>query len=66
MESQYHYYAFISYNHRDEKVAKWLQRQLEHYRLPAIARKEIGRDVKIRPVFRYAVNLSLGDLREKI
>ena len=33
MEHAYHYYAFISYNHRDEKVAKWLQSRLEHYRL---------------------------------
>lgn len=63
LEQKYRYYAFISYNHRDEREAKWLQRQLEHYRLPSVARKEIGEDIKIRPVFRYAVNLSLGDLR---
>ena len=66
LEQKYRYYAFISYNHRDERVAKWLQRQLEHYRLPSVARKEIGEDVKIRPVFRYAVNLSLGDLRKQV
>ena len=36
-ESSYHYYAFISYNHRDEKVAKWLQLRLEHYKLPSVA-----------------------------
>ena len=66
LEQRYRYYAFISYNHRDEREAKWLQRQLEHYRLPSVARKEIGEDIKIRPVFRYAVNLSLGDLRRQV
>ena len=38
LEQKYRYYAFISYNHRDEREAKWLQRQLEHYRLPSVAR----------------------------
>ena len=65
-EPEYTYYAFISYNHRDEKWAKLIQRKLEHYRLPSIARKEVGEDIRIRPVFRYVTNLSLGDLRENI
>ena len=39
IENGYRYYAFISYNHRDEKVAKWLQSRLEHYKLPSVARK---------------------------
>lgn len=29
-----HYRAFISYSHRDEHWAKWLQRALERYRVP--------------------------------
>ena len=66
MEKEYTYYAFISYNHLDEKWAKSLQYKLHHYRLPSIARKEIGEDVKIRPVFRYVTNLSLGELRENL
>ena len=65
-DENYHYYAFISYNHRDEKVAKWLQSRLEHYRLPSVARKEIGEDVKIRPVFRYVSDLGVAVLREKL
>ena len=65
-EANYHYYAFISYNHRDEKIAKWLQTRLEHYKLPSVARKEIGEDVKIRPVFRYVSDLGVAVLREKI
>ena len=66
IENGYRYYAFISYNHRDEKVAKWLQSRLEHYKLPSVARKEIGEDVKIRPVFRYVSDLGVAVLREKL
>ena len=29
------YWAFISYSHKDKKWAKWLQRKIESYRLPA-------------------------------
>ena len=65
-QNEFKYYAFISYNHRDEKIAKWLQLRLQQYRLPSVARKEIGEDVRIRPVFRYVVNLSLGVLRDQI
>ena len=39
---------------------------LMHIGKLSVARKEIGEDVKIRPVFRYAVNLSLGDLRRQV
>ena len=66
MKNEFKYYAFISYNHRDCKEAKGLQKKLEHYRLPVVAREEIGEDVRIRPVFRYVENLSLGDLRDQI
>lgn len=31
VQSQYTYYAFISYQRKDEKWAKWLQRKLENY-----------------------------------
>jgi len=66
MENKYKYYAFISYNHLDEKWAKKLQYRLHHYRLPTVARKEIGEDVKIRPVFRYVTNLAIGPLKKGI
>ena len=40
---QYTYYAFISYQRKDEKWAKWLQRKLENYKLPvANASHETG------------------------
>lgn len=46
------YYAFISYNHKDAKWAKQLQRQLEHYRLPSALYKEQPELPKrITPVF---------------
>ena len=31
---QYTNIAFISYKREDEKWAKWLQKNLEHYKLP--------------------------------
>lgn len=49
------YAAFISYNHRDRKVASWLQRALETYRVPQRLR---GRDsalgrlgARLAPIF---------------
>lgn len=66
IENGYSYYAFISYNHRDEKIAKRLQYRLEHYKLPAVARQEIGEDISLRPVFRYVSDLGVGILREKL
>lgn len=62
----YVYYAFISYNYRDEKFASWLRYRLEHYRLPAVARREIGEDVSIHPVFQYVNDLGVCVLREKL
>lgn len=36
MEEQgFKYYAFISYSHKDKKIAKKLQKWLEHYHLPS-------------------------------
>lgn len=46
------YYAFISYNHKDAKWARQLQRQLEHYRLPsALCREQPDLPKRITPVF---------------
>lgn len=41
------YAAFISYNHRDRKVATWLQRALETYRVPERLR---GRETAFGPL----------------
>lgn len=55
----YTYYAFVSYSHKDEKWGKWIQNALEHYRLPAAVRKEVGKPLpeKIHPVFRDDTDL---------
>lgn len=68
------YKAFISYSHADERWAKWLQRSLEHYRLP----KRLSNDVlgqtlpkRLYPVFRDRSELSsssnlAGSLHESL
>ena len=65
--SQYTNYAFISYQRQDEKWAKWLQRRLENYKLPAVARNEQHKSPEyIRPVFRDKTDLSGGVLAESL
>ena len=68
MTSEFANYAFISYSHRDEKWAAWIQRKLEAYRLPSVIRKEAGSTVpeRIRPVFRDATDLGAGRLRNNL
>lgn len=64
MENDFTYYAFISYSHKDETWAKWIQEAIEHYRLPAIIRKEAQKQLpkKIAPVFRDATDLGVDVL----
>ncbi len=65
------YTAFISYNSRDDRWAKWLQRKLEAYMLPTVVRNERGEVVqptrdegrKMR-VFRYRSDLNTVSLGE--
>lgn len=63
------YRAFISYSHRDAKIARWLHRKLESYRFP---RRLIGRPgatgpvpARLGPIFRdreeFAAATSLSD-----
>ena len=63
-QNGFHYFAFISYSHKDEKWAKWLQERLESYRLPSTIAKNIGRDKprNLRPVFRDSSDLPVGNL----
>lgn len=61
------YYAFISYKSEDATWAKWLQRELEHYRLPRNNREEHPSQSRgIRPVFRDSSDLSSGLLAKEI
>ena len=65
------YKAFISYSHRDERWARWLQRMLERYRVP---KRLVGRSTphgevpaRLRPVFRDREDLSsAADLSARI
>ena len=64
------YTAFISYNSKDDKWAKWLQRKLEAYQMPVVIRNE--RDEMVRKedkpkkmrVFRYRADLNTISLNE--
>jgi hypothetical protein len=50
--NRYTYYAFISYTGKDEKWARWLQKNLESYRMPSSLLKENPElPSSIRPVF---------------
>lgn len=63
----YRYISFISYNHRDMAVAKWLQRRLEGYRLPTDIHNDIeARSRYLRPVFRDDSDLNAGILNDEL
>lgn len=59
-------YAFISYNHKDQKVAKWLHRKLESYKLPAEIHNEFDDSRYLRPVFRDQTDLDSGVLSDEL
>ena len=64
----YRYYAFISYSHKDKKIAKKLQKRLESYHFPAALRKSFPNLPKnLKPVFIDESNLvAKGSLREAL
>ena len=63
-QSDFQYYAFISYSSKDEACAKKLHKKLEHYRIPRALVGRPGRDGeiphKIFPVFRDRDELPLS------
>lgn len=61
-----HNFAFISYNHRDVRWAKWLRRKLEWYRLPSEIHNEFEDSRYIRPVFRDRDELASGVLGDEL
>ena len=66
-DKRYEYFAFISYKHEDMRWAKWLQQQIETYRLPSIIRKQAPHLPKhIRPVFRDQTDISTGPLLQNL
>ena len=59
---EFKYYAFISYSHRDQKIAKKLQRWLEHFYIPAkVIESHPELPKKLTPVFIDEVNLVARD-----
>lgn len=62
----YKYYAFISYSHKDEEWAKWLQHEFEHYHLPSTLNGREGLPCEFRPIFRDIDELSGGELKPQI
>ena len=60
------YYAFISYKREDEKWAKWLQNELEHYKFPSNLNGRTDLPKNIRPTFRDVTDLKPGLLAEEI
>lgn len=64
------YTAFISYNHKDDKWAKWLQRKLESYNMPVVIKDERGEVVRREKkpkhfkIFRYPTDLNTVSLNE--
>lgn len=67
IRSPYRCFAFISYSHRDMKVAKWLQRKLEGFRLPTQIHNDIDSKSRyLRPVFRDQSDLNAGILGDEL
>ena len=67
MEKDKEYFAFISYQRKDEEWADRLRNKLEHYRMPSSVRKQDASLPKeIRPIFRDALELAGGVLAKEI
>ncbi len=67
MAQEKEYFAFISYQRKDEEWADRLRNKLEHYRLPSSVRKQDASLPKeIRPIFRDALELAGGVLAKEI
>ena len=67
MTQEKEYFAFISYQRKDEEWADRLRNKLEHYRLPSSVRKQDASLPKeIRPIFRDALEFAGGVLAKEI
>ena len=67
-QKEFKYYAFISYSHKDQKIARKLQKRLEKYHLPAaLQKKHPGLPKKLSPVFIDELDLvGIGTLKESL
>lgn len=64
-QQEFQYFAFISYSHKDMKWARWLQKELESYKLPSkLQENNSERNKKtqkpIQPVFRDETSINPG------
>ncbi len=67
MDTEFTYYAFISYSHKDEKIARKLHHYLEHYKLPNVLYRKFPHiPKKLRPVFIDTEELEINELTEAI
>ena len=67
MDSQFKYFAFISYNSKDTEWGKKVQKKLEHYRMPATLCSEHGWKRKpINPVFFAPTDIQPGGLSAEL
>lgn len=70
-DKKYVYYAFISYKHANRYWGKWIQRNMEMYRLPSRLCREQSVPRHVTPIFRDETDLSGGKtvrehLKEKL
>ncbi|MDE6023433.1 MAG: toll/interleukin-1 receptor domain-containing protein, partial [Muribaculaceae bacterium] len=65
--SLYNNFAFISYSHCDMAVAKWLQNNLESFKLPTEVYNDIeAKNRYLRPIFRDQSDLNTGILGDEL
>lgn len=60
-EENYKYYAFISYSRKDERMARWIQKKLEAYRLPTVLQRQHKNLPKKLKIFRDKTDIGIGD-----
>lgn len=66
LREEKHNYAFISYSHQDVKMAKWLQKKLESFKLPTEIHNEFEDSKYLRPVIRDKTDFDSGILIDSI
>lgn len=67
IEQEFKFFAFISYNSKDTKWGKRVQRKLEHYRMPSTLCRERGwKRTPIRPVFFAPTDIQPGGLSDEL
>lgn len=59
-------YAFISYSHQDVRMAKWLQKKLESFKLPTEIHNEFEDSKYLRPIVRDKTDLDAGVLSDEL